>query len=69
MTITEVELVPVYPPFVMDCAETPNLPTVITGQAVGEWVLRVDVAYNDCKSVVKRVQEWVEKQKKSCGDD
>lgn len=64
VTVTKTEMVAVYPPFPLNCMESPTVPEMISGQAVGKYVLQMDAAYEDCAGLVAEIGEWINNDKK-----
>ncbi|XPV75542.1 MAG: hypothetical protein ACNI27_12980 [Desulfovibrio sp.] len=47
------------PPELTVCAEDPELPSEpLTDQDVGEYILRLHEAYEDCAGTLERVRVW-----------
>lgn len=59
--VTKIETVALSPPpeFLI-CSPAPAIPNEITGQNAGEYLLRLDSAYQDCAGMLERVRAWVE---------
>jgi hypothetical protein len=43
----------------LPCAKAPPVPVEITGQSVGEYILKLNEAYQDCASMLEHVNSWV----------